>query len=353
MSFVKNEKNYVVTYKELILTFLVFTLILIVLYPKEIIKEQILSENSNYDLSMLYLNNMLKNDPTNELLMLTLASQSLRSGKKDLAYKLLELLHNSKDLKIRERSYRESYTLAKEDYFYFQHQKDSLKEEEYFKKLEWLFSKIRVQTAFVSQNYNYMYKETIFLKEAKYAYEYAIKELDKTKRIEKLKEVYHVSVSIPDIKNAMKSVSTLYRVDGTHKKEWDSAAYFLVLNYYSKAQAQKFLENKSKKSNFWLQKYAEYSRSKKEYIDSSQLFMKLFKREKSYKLKKRHFMQAVGSLVEAKQEMKAVTLAQEYEEYYFNDTQMRKYFLKLYLANGALQKAATLSKKILVRKSNG
>ena len=124
MSSVNNSKEYVASYKELIITFLVFCIILFMLYPKDLIKEQILAENSNYDLSMLYLKNMLKNDPSNESLMLLLASQSLRSGKKDLAYKLLELLHNSKDKTVRYKAFRESYILAKEDYFYFEFQKN-------------------------------------------------------------------------------------------------------------------------------------------------------------------------------------------------------------------------------------
>ena len=84
MSHVDNEieKVYVATYKELIFTFIVFSIILIVLYPKDLLKEQILAEKSNYDLSMLYLENLLDHDPNNESLMLILAEQSLRTGKK-------------------------------------------------------------------------------------------------------------------------------------------------------------------------------------------------------------------------------------------------------------------------------
>ncbi|MDQ7066894.1 MAG: hypothetical protein Q9M40_02205 [Sulfurimonas sp.] len=101
----KIKKVYVITYKELIFTFLMFSVILIVLFPKDILKEQILAENSNYDLSMLYLKNLLKHSPEDESLMLILAEQSLRSGKRDLSLRLLELLLQSKNVEYRHKAH--------------------------------------------------------------------------------------------------------------------------------------------------------------------------------------------------------------------------------------------------------
>ena len=55
MLHVNYEKKYVGTYKEIAIMFISFSVILFFLYPKNMISKQILSEKSNYDLSMLYL----------------------------------------------------------------------------------------------------------------------------------------------------------------------------------------------------------------------------------------------------------------------------------------------------------
>jgi len=68
---------------------------------------------------MLYLENMLDNDPTNEALMLGLAEQSLRSGKRDLSLRLVELLHDTKDSETKKKVFVLTYNLLKEDYFFF------------------------------------------------------------------------------------------------------------------------------------------------------------------------------------------------------------------------------------------
>ena len=52
---VNYEKKYVGTYKEIALMFISFSIVLFFLYPKDMLNKQILSEKSNYDLSILYL----------------------------------------------------------------------------------------------------------------------------------------------------------------------------------------------------------------------------------------------------------------------------------------------------------
>ena len=128
MSYVdnKHEKVYVITYKELIFLFVSFIIILIILYPKDRIKEQILAENSNYDLSMLYLENILEHEQDNEELLLTLAQKSLKLGKKDLSLRLLELVLKSENDDYRNRATMLSYDLKKDDYFYYKSKRRQL-----------------------------------------------------------------------------------------------------------------------------------------------------------------------------------------------------------------------------------
>jgi len=346
MSFVNDEKQYVATYKELILTFLVFCIILFVLYPKDLIKEQILSETSNYDLSMLYLKNMLKNDPNNESLMLTLASQSLRSGKKDLAYKLLTLLHNSKDRAIRSESYRQSYILAKEDYFYFEFHKQKLKQTEYYQKLNQLFKIIMDEHFYTKSDIDYLFTESLFLNETQYSYTYALLESDKKKKMNKLISLYFRCVDLKRADEAKRAIEALTKSNPSSNK-WRDTLYYVIVKNYSKSNALKMLETKAKKSRYWKTKLAEYNFSQKEYREASNLYMKLFSSEKNHQYKKTYFFKAIESLNAGNYPKYAIALAKSQEAYYFNDTKMRKYILKLYLANSSLENAAALSKKIL------
>jgi len=350
MSSADHEKKYVATYKELAITFVVFCIILIVLYPKDILKEQILSEKSNYDLSMLYLKNMLKNDPENESLMLNLATQSLRSGKKDLAYKLLELLKNSKDTDIRSESFSLSYKLAKEDYFYFEFMKNEEKKEEYYKKLQVLFKKITRQEVYNQESAKYLFGESIFLHDTQDAYKYALKNKNKKSEIKELESVYYLTLELHKTDEAMQCVNDLIKLDKSHKKKWRNAIYFLIIKNYSKEDAEIILTAKAKESTFWTEKLAQYKVKLKEYIAASNLYMQLFDEEKNSKVKKSYFYKAISALNAGKRSKKAVVLASRYEEYYFHDREMRQYILRLYLANGSLKRAAALSKKILVRK---
>ena len=141
MSIVDSEhsRNYVVTYKELIFTFSVFVVILFVLYPKDLLKEQILSEKSNYDLSMLYLKNLLEHEPENESLMLILAEQSLRSGKRDLSLRLLNLLLKSKNTEYRHKATLLSYELKKDNYYYFKDADKQAQAKEELRRVEAIY----------------------------------------------------------------------------------------------------------------------------------------------------------------------------------------------------------------------
>ena len=111
-----NAKIYVVTYQELVFLFLIFTLMLIFLYPKDLLKKQIEAETSNYTLSMLYLRNLLIHHPNDESLMLLLSKQSLKSGDRDTALELLKFLEKSDNIKLKNDSFVLSYELYKLNY---------------------------------------------------------------------------------------------------------------------------------------------------------------------------------------------------------------------------------------------
>ena len=155
---VDNDKIYVATYKEIFTIFTAFCIVLFLLYPKDMLEKNVLKETTNYDLSILYLENMLKQDPTNENLMFKLAKKSIQAGKRDLAIGLLGMLYNSK--KYKKNAYLLSYSLTKQDYF-------DTKREDIKQKLSKLLNTIITQNLYEKNEKKMLgyYNDTLFLKQ--------------------------------------------------------------------------------------------------------------------------------------------------------------------------------------------
>ncbi len=349
MSSVDESKKYVITYSEIFIMFMFFSIILFSLFPKELLTKNILAENSNYDLSMLYLKNMLQNDPKNENLMLMLASQSIRGGKKDLAYRLLEPLKNSKVRSTRSQAYIKSYLLAKEDYFYFEAQGDEFKKDEYYLILKELFKTILSENFYNSTNNQYLFEESIFLKESKNGYKFALETSTKEKKIKNLKSLYYSCLKLKQFNEALKCSNMLTKLDKKNQTKWREATYFVLSNNYSQKSTKLFLKKKAKKSLYWQSKLAEYKIKIKEYKQAADIYMKLFNSEKNYKKRKILFYKTIESLNAANYKRYAVNFAKSHESYYLRDREARMFILKLYLGNGSPNSAAALSQKILKR----
>jgi len=347
MSHVDNEyaKTYVVTYKELIFIFLVFVVVLFVLYPKDLLKEQILSEESNYDLSMLYLKNLIKQEPNNESLMLILAEQSLRSGKKDLTLRLLELLLRSKNQEHREKATLLSYDLKKDDYFFFKEEADQKKQKEVLRQL---FLSIMKNKMYTEDDTDKWYSESLFLEEYKYMYIFLVKKLQtQPNDIDLLKQAYYVAVRLKNDKAALEYVSRLANVDGVDKEKWLEDKFYILMSNKYYAKAEEILRSQEDGSPEWKKKYAEFSFMKKSFMEASNKYMNLFKHSNSYSDKKEYFKKALNALEAGNYRRESINLSAKYENYFIADASMRKYLLKFYIRTDALNQAAKFSEKIL------
>ena len=351
MSFATNERKQVTTYKELIIAFVVFTLVLVALYPKNLLEEHILRENSNYDLSMLYLENMLKNDPTNEKLMLSLATQSLRSGRKDLAAKLLALLHKSEDPQILYKAYRESYALEKEDYFYFLAKKEIKEQKKHFKTLTRLFDTISSEHYYSNEEYDYMLNESLFLRKPEQAFYFALAKKDENRvEIAQMEKVYYLALEQNNLDYSLKAVDLEVSQDKQHQKKWREAKYYLLVKFYSRDEVVSYIKTKTQKSHFWKEKLAEYYFSQKEFKNSADIYMEGLHGSSDYEEQKFYFKKTIDTLAAGRQKNDVLRVAKRYENHFFHDKSMRKYLLKTYIANGKPEYAAALSKKILQRR---
>jgi len=344
-NFVHYEKKYVATYKELILTFLAFCIILFVLYPKDLLKDQILSEASNYDLSMLYLKNMLDNDPENESLMIILAEQSLRSGKRDLSFRLLELLYDSDDYKIRKKSYLLSYTLAKEDYFFLEGEAE--RKEQMLKTVA-LFYRVMDHDYYNLNDIDKWYEEAIFVKSDTWTY-FFLKEKIKidNRNIDLLEKGYFLSIKLKKRKDTINYLHQLQDCDKDRKTKWIMAEYYLALDNEKYIQAEMVLKRYAEKSLYFKEELAKFYNSRRAYLKASNIYMDIYDKKTKYLLKREYFFKALNSLQAGGYTSQAVKLAKRYENRYINDRKVRVYLLKMYIAAGKLKDASALAKKLL------
>ncbi len=343
----KIKKNYVFTYKELLFTFVVFSVILIVLFPKGVIKEQILAENSNYDLSMLYLKNLLKHSPKDESLMLILAEQSLRSGKRDLSLRLLELLLQSKNKEYRFRANTLSYELQKENYFYLKTDKARAAQK---KKLVRLFDNIYRDKMYRMSEIDKWYKEASFVNRPRARYFFLQKKLQKEpKNIALIEEGYYLAQRLNRKKDAVYYLAQLQKYDPSGVEKWTLDDYNIKLKYGEYKKAEAILLKKAKKSQVWTERLANFYLMRGSYQSASNEYLSLYEKEKHYKAKRRYFYKAVKSLQAGNYLKGAANLVHKYEKNYMKDRSARDFMLKIYLATGNLEYASNLSKKILNR----
>jgi len=344
---VENKKPYVATYKEIFIGFVTFALILIVLYPKDLLEKQVLSEDANYDLSILYLKNMLKNDPGNEELMFNLAKQSLRGDKSDLAYRLLKLLKSSKNKEMKEKAYLLSYKIAKESYYYLLKDKKEKEAAALLKEMRQLNRYIVINHLYTEENLQKRYEEALFLNDKETALFLLQKILKKEPSIKNITSAYYLALNLKRYDQALHYLDMLLQREGQNTQKWKEAKYFILYRYRSPVAAQEFLYKEAQNSAYWKEKLALFLLSQKEYKSSAKVYMELFKESTSYNKRLHYWLQALKVLQAGNYLTEATKLGYQYERIFFKTQKARIFLLRLYLAANDLQKANQLAQKIL------
>ena len=342
------EKKYVATYKEIASVFVAFTVVLIFLYPKGLLKQQILSEKSNYDLSMLYLKNMLKNDTSNEELMLILAQQSLRTGKKDLSLKLLELLSNSKNKKIKAGSYILRYQLAKENYYYLRDNNMTTAQVKQYHKLQKLFKTMVKEDLYNEEDVKNLYQEASFLKDT-YSSGVLVQRLlvKRPQDITLLTDAFYIARKNNDNKKAVGYIDKLLALGVENPQKWIEAKSTILLEDYNYRDALDILQKEARTSEYWQFKLATFYLHHKQYQKALDIYIKILKSKDNFGDKKELFKKVCYALQGSNKVQDATKLAYKYENYFFKDVEMRALLLKIYISANDLEKARALSKRIL------
>jgi len=339
------EKIYVVTIKEMLFLVLIFISILIFLYPKNLLKQQIANENSNYSLSMLYLKNLILHSPEDESLILLLAEQSLRNGEREKSLKLLLSLQNSKDKKRRKQVILLAYELYKLNY------NDSV-DTEYRKplrkKLQKLFSTIYSDHLDKKEDYDIWYNESIFNENSEAIYYYLeIKIRYEPKNIGLLESAYYTASILGKKKDTIKYLKQLIQLDKKNYDKWLEAYYYSLVNSKMFQQAELLLIGQSQRLPIWEKRLADFYFMRKEFKKASIRYQNLFYTTQDYRKKQGYYFKAVEALQAGSFITESISLAKKYEDYYIRDIKVRDFLLKLYIATGNLDYGVELSQKIL------
>ena len=349
MSYVdnKHKKSYVITYKELFFTFAVFATILFALYPKELLKEQIASETSSYELSMLYLENLLQHSPNDESLMLILAEQSLRANEKKRSLSLLNKLIHSPNEEIRVKATLLSYELEKDSYFYLHTEKEKRVMRA---KLKQLFTDIYKHKMYKKEDLSKWYRESLFVHHNKATY-YFLGQLIKENpsNISYLEQAFYLSQRYNKRKNARKYIRLLQQHDIKNQEKWIYVEYYMYVNYDLFIKAEKLLKVYAKGSTLWTSRLADFYAMRKSFIKASNTYLSIYKRAKDSETQQKYFKKAVGALQAGSKMKEAAALAHQYENLFLDNRKIRNFILKVYVATGNLDYASSLSTKILKR----
>jgi len=347
MSYVDNshKKSYVITYKELFFTFVVFATILIVLYPKELLKEQIASEQSSYELSMIYLENLLEHSPHDESLMLILAEQSLRASDKELSLSLLNKLIYSEDEKIKNKATLLNYELEKDSYFYLHTQKEKRKKRA---RLKQLFSNIYQYKMYKEDEILQWYHESLFVHHNKATYDFLEQLIVKdSSNVTYLEQAYYLSQRYRKRKDSRKYIQLLQKYDLENQEKWIYVEYYMYINYRQYSKAEKLLKKYAQESIIWKSRLGDFQIMRHAYHKASATYLSIFENSTDDKIQQKYFKKAIGALQAGSKMNEAANLAQRYEDTFLTNRAIRGYILKVYVATGRLDYASTLSKKIL------
>ncbi len=338
------QRSDITTVPETLFIFGMFAFILIILYPKDMIREQILSESSNYDLTAIYLENMLKIEPENIDLMVAMAKVSVQTGKVDLAERLLTILLNQPDKAIQIEAYALKYTLLK-------HKRGQyLSNEDLDHTIYTLINTIAKNRLFNEEDAIKWYSEAVNLsqKEAALAF---IKPLYSKDNIYWLEQCLYLSIQLKHYDYEREyCINKLLLVDKDRESKWLLTSYEIALADKHITKALKIAHKLSEKNPKYIDEPARLQLQLGEYKKASDFYLNLYKKSKKEYDKTLYFSKALESLQHGNLRQEIITLTQQYEDHFIHDDLIINKMLRVYLGTDNLEQARILSLKVLKAK---
>ena len=335
-----HKRTEVVSYLEAVMIFVIFAFILYALYPKDMLQKQVLAENSNYDLTAIYLENMLRFDPQNQELTLALLKASAKSGKYDLAMKMIELLKKDATAPLLKDLAGYRFEALKVKYF-------STNEKKYHQEIraeiKVLLQEVIDMGYYDDETLEYWYKGSREFSINSQALFFLYRLLEREEKALWLEECFYLSSDIKDERMQTECLMRLRKIDTSRYDEWTQQAYYLAVEGGEIDRAISLLKDMAKRSTRWRIELAKFYVEIQRFKEGSDEYMILYRGARSAKERKHYLMLALQSLQYGSLMDEAAALARKYEGLYYKDKQMSRVFIKLYLSAGKLDDAKRVS----------
>lgn len=340
---VNDDLEEVFTNKEIFFISVFFIFILFIFYPGTMLRKQVLIEKSNYELTAVYLENMLRLEPKNVGLLFATVKVSLENGNIDLANRLIEVLKKTPDEKTKKKLSLLHYSLLKIDKERTQNSQELSRIEE---KMIKIINQVAKDELFQKENALIWYREAIVLSQTEAALLF-LKPLYEDNDPYALEQCIYLATQPKHRNEKLHCVDKLSNSGGKISKKWLIAAYTLYSEEGDSEKALEIVTSLVKIDPSYYDELARVQQVSGKFRESSQTFMLFYKMSDDSKVKKNYLIKAIQVLKDGKLNSDAVALAQKYEDHYLHDSAMIQKLIKFYLSMGELEAAKKLSIKLL------
>ncbi|WP_028950955.1 tetratricopeptide repeat protein [Sulfurihydrogenibium subterraneum] len=358
------------SYKEIFGFVLIVVVLSVAIFPKGKIEKLIFQEDTNIDLSNIYLENLIRITDDDNLRLL-LAERYINLGYKEKALTILKNLESDSDPEIRSKAKILSYRILKVEYF--SKNTSNERQQELIKQmrkilLDSLNSTTNLNTlkdiyneslsmAFVDIAYKTAMKavsikndDLFWLKQA-YAQalatqhyqdaqklSYRLSKIDKNNSLKWLNEYYNISVAIKDYTSASKALKEMATIDSQHSFTYYKKLvnlYMYVKDYNSALNlVQNLYKTDTVNKSKWLDLMANIYLSQKDYSNAFNAYKEAFLGEKNLSKRKEYFKKSLEILLWSKKYDDLKTFLDSYYKEFLTDPEMAKFILKTSLATG-------------------
>jgi len=340
---VDNSRIKVITYPEIIFIGMIFLFVLYVLYPGKTQLKLILEEKTNYELTSVYLENMLRIDPDNIDLILATIKVSIDKGNLDLADNLMNVLKKSDKIDIQKEMNLLNFRLLEEK------NKKSLIEDE-IKNNKLLMIRILKRTAqegmFFEKDALIWHDAAIYFKENESAWLF-LKPLYEKKDLQALKKCAYLDSTMAYRKDKLYCLETLGEFKNS--EQWLNAAYAMYIEDGNNEKALEIIKKLSNINPKYQDELARMQQLSGNLRESADIYILLSSYNDEAKKKKYYLSKAIEIMVGGSLNSDAVALMQKYEDDYIDDDEFMQYFISLYLSMNELESARKLSIKLLTK----
>ena len=334
----------VISNKEIVFLVAIFVFILVQLYPKNILQKIIEDDHSDYTLTMVYLQDLLKHHPDDEKLNLVFLKKKMQVRDYEASIPIAQKLMNSSDESVRDQATLLAFNAYMIKYF---QTTDKYEQRNLYKKIRYLFNIIYAKKIY-NENAQEWYSNATFVQNdpARYYFLQQLLQQDPS-NVTLLRDAYFIAVKLGKENDANRYMDLLVRYDTKNPEEWALAKYNILMSIHHYDEAQRVLEVNADKSPKIKKQLADFYLMRSKYKEASNTYIELSKNAITKQERDMYIKKAIRALQSGNLLHEAAMLAHNYEEKYLSDQSMRQFIIKIYLAAGRLELADKYAKKIL------